>query len=228
MSLRKLGWGSESDLALRISCDSPHKNELTVSAKKAAVFCTTHKPMAVREPRRVSIDLERPSARFPSFGSFARPKQSCASASQRVRTSRKLDCWAMLRNAAYKRSYSSECIIALSRSGHENIDLPACGEQVGAIVASGRPLPAQCVNTVSVVRRNLLNIAHFNSARDFSTAIKSRTASSPRKIQSYGTCRVMWLTGSLPAMGSNRRAQERGRAKRPRRYPMRILARQFS
>jgi hypothetical protein len=32
------------------------------------------------------------------------------------------------------------------------------------------------VNTVSVVRRNLLNIAHFNSARDFSTAISARPA----------------------------------------------------
>jgi hypothetical protein len=154
-------WGSESDLALRISCDSPHKNELAVTAKKAAVFCTTHKPMAVREQRRVSIDLERPSARFPSFGSFARLKQSCASASQRVRTSRKLDCWAMPRNAAYKRSYSSECIIALSRSGHENIDGPACGEQVGAIVASGRPLPARSCNTATAVELTLFNIAHL-------------------------------------------------------------------
>jgi hypothetical protein len=49
----------------------------------------------------------------------------------------------------------------------------------------------QCVNTESVVRRNLINIPHFNSARDFSTAIKSRTArargnSKPRPLQAQG------------------------------------------
>jgi hypothetical protein len=33
----------------------------------------------------------------------------------------------------------------------------------------------QCVNTVSVVRRNLLNIAHFNSART-AALVKRRVA----------------------------------------------------
>ena len=75
--------------------------------------------------------LDAISSRFPSSASFVRLQQSCASASQRVRTSCKLDCWAMLRNAAYKRPYSSECIIALRRSGRENGDGPACGKQVG-------------------------------------------------------------------------------------------------
>jgi hypothetical protein len=37
----------------------------------------------------------------------------------------------------------------------------------------------QCVNTVSVVRLNLINIAHFNSARDFSTAISAMPAQRP-------------------------------------------------
>jgi hypothetical protein len=36
------------------------------------------------------------------------------------------------------------------------------------------------VNTVSVVRRNLINIAHFNSARDFSTAIIGDARPTPR------------------------------------------------
>jgi hypothetical protein len=124
-------WGSESDLALRISCDSPHKNELTVSAKKAAVFCTTHKPMAVREPRRVSIDLERPSARFPSCASFARLKQSCARASQRARTSRKLDCWAMLRETPRTSGHNHQNASLPSVAQATNGDGPACGEQVG-------------------------------------------------------------------------------------------------
>ena len=38
----------------------------------------------------------------------------------------------------------------------------------------------QCVNTVSVVRRNLLNIAHVNSARDFSTTIIGDARPTPR------------------------------------------------
>ena len=37
----------------------------------------------------------------------------------------------------------------------------------------------QCVNTVSVVRLNLINIAHFNLARDFSTAISAMSAQRP-------------------------------------------------
>ena len=49
-----------------------------------------------------------------------------------------------------------------------------------AVIFPGRPLPVQCVNTVSVVRRNLLNIAHVNSARDFSTTIIGDARPTPR------------------------------------------------
>ena len=38
----------------------------------------------------------------------------------------------------------------------------------------------QCVNTVSVVRLNLINIAHVNSARDFSTTIIGDARPTPR------------------------------------------------
>jgi hypothetical protein len=59
----------------------------------------------------------------------------------------------------------------------------------------------QCVNTVSVVRRNLINIAHFNSARDFSTAIKSRTARARGNSSLDGVVLLEFLRGSVS--GSN-------------------------
>jgi hypothetical protein len=37
----------------------------------------------------------------------------------------------------------------------------------------------QCVNTASVVRLNLINIAHSNLARDFSTAISAMPVQRP-------------------------------------------------
>ena len=80
----------------------------------AAALYAARNPTAVREFKPVNFDFLRSSAHFlcrkSVQGLFASAKQSCANVNQRARSSGCFDCSAMMRQAAWRRRYSSQTI----------------------------------------------------------------------------------------------------------------------